>query len=83
MLPPCVAFRPQLPTATKVTVVPATVHTEEVLLTMVTGCPELADGAGLKAKDPVTNVVAGIVGKVMVWAACLTVKLCVTGVAAA
>lgn len=80
-LPVCEAVMMQVPGATKVSVVPLTVHTDELLLVNCTVRPELAVADKVDGVTPMVCAVGCV--KVMVCAACATVTLCGTDVAAA
>jgi hypothetical protein len=71
----------QIPTATKVTVDPETVHTAVVWELKLTARPELAVAVTANGADP--NATLDSVPKVIVWAPFVTLKLWLTGVAAA
>lgn len=71
----------QVPGATKVSVAPLTVHTEELLLVNSTVRPELAVADKVDGVTPMVCAVGCV--KVMVCVACATAKLCGTEVAAA
>ena len=79
-LPACEAMIPQVPAATIVAVVPDTVHTAGRVLAKLTGSPEFAVATKLIVAPTSCD---GIAGKLIVCDAALTVKPCVTGVAAA
>ena len=72
----------QLPTATNVTVVPVTVHTEGVEDAKLTALPELPPVA-VSVTAPLPNTTSPGCVNVTVWLAGVMVKLFVTGVAAA
>lgn len=61
---------------------PDTVQTEDVVEVKLTGSPELAVAVSGRATE-VFSSWSGMAPKAIVWMARLTVKLCVTGVAAA
>ena len=69
-----------VPAPTRDARLPATVQTELVDELKLTGNPELA--VAFKVSDPPATCPA-IAPKVMVWAACVTLNVCVTGAAAA
>jgi len=71
----------QVPTAASVTVAPDTVHTDVVCELKLTGNPELA--VALTAKGTLPNAWLASDPNVIVWLAAVTVKLWLTGVAAA
>ena len=71
----------QDPPATIVTVLPASVQTGVVVEAKLTAKPELAVAVTVSGDTPYVTLLS--VPKVMVCDAELTVKLCVTGVAAA
>jgi hypothetical protein len=71
----------QVPTATKFTVDPETVHTAVVWELKLTARPEVATALTAKGADP--NARLDSVPNVIVWAAFVTLKLSLTGVAAA
>src|SRR5438445_4147884 len=79
--PACVARMVQVPTATSVTVEPDTVQTEVVCELKLTGKPELA--VALTVNGALPNNRFASAPKVMVWLACVTWKLWLTGIAAA
>jgi hypothetical protein len=70
----------QAPTATSVTVFPATVQTVKVVDAKLTGKPE--EAVALTVNGAVPNTRFASAPKVMVWVACVTWKLWLTGVAA-
>ena len=76
-LPPWLAAIVQVPVETSVTVVPETVHTDNVCDEKVTVSPEVAvadtPNGGEDANDLLLRV-----PNVMVWFAVATTKLCVT-----
>ena len=72
----------QLPTATNVTVVPVTVHTEGVEDAKLTGFPEFWPVA-VSVTEPLPYTTLSSCVNVRVWLAGVIVKLFVTGVAAA
>jgi hypothetical protein len=80
VLPPCVAWMVQVPTATSVTVVPDTVQTDEVVEAKLTANPELA--VALTAKGAAPNAWLDSAPNVIVWLPAVTAKLSLTGVAA-
>ena len=72
----------QVPAETRVTVLPLTVQTGVVVDAKLTTFPELPPVAvSVTAPLPYTTAPGWV--KVIVWLACVTLKLCVTGVAAA
>ena len=71
----------QVPAETNVTVVPFTVQTGVVVEAKLTVSPELA--VALSVKGALPNAIASGCVKVIVWVPCVTLKLFVTGVAAA
>jgi hypothetical protein len=71
----------QAPSAAIVTVLPATVQTAVVLEAKLTAKPELAVALIVNGETPYVTLLS--VPKVIVCDAEFTVKLCVTGVAAA
>ena len=80
-LPGWLAVIEQVPAVTIVTVEPDTVQTALVFDAKVTGSPELAVAVSVNGATPSVTVVSG--PKVIVCDPWLTVKLLVTGVAAA
>jgi hypothetical protein len=80
-LPACEALIVQVPTATSVTVAPDTVQTVVVVEVKLTARPE--DAVALTVNGAVPKGSVESVPKVMVWLPCVTVKLRLTGVAAA
>jgi hypothetical protein len=85
VFPACEAWIVQVPPLTSLTVVPddalATVQTEAVVDVKLTVRPEVAVALMVTGADP--NAAFDRVLKVMVWVSGVTVKLWVTGVAAA
>lgn len=81
VFPGCDAVMMQVPGATNVSVVPLTVHTEEVLELNCTAKPELAVADKADGVTPMVCALGCV--KVMLWVACATAKFCATGVAAA
>jgi hypothetical protein len=81
VLPAWVAWMLQVPAVTRVTEFPETVHTVGVVEARLTGKPELA--VALTVNGTVVKVRFEIVPKVIVWVPCVTVKLRLTGAAAA
>ena len=71
----------QVPTETSVTVVPLTVQTGVVVEAKLTVKPELAVAASVTG--PLPKAMAAGCPNVRVWVAGVTLKLCVTGGAAA
>ena len=71
----------QVPTETSVTVVPLTVQIGVVVEAKLTVKPELAVAASVTEPLPKTTEVGCV--NVIVWLACVTLKLCVTGAAVA
>jgi hypothetical protein len=71
----------QVPTATKVTVDPETVHTAVVWELKLTARPEVA--VAVTANGAAPNATFESVPKLIVWGAFVTLKLWLTGVAAA
>jgi hypothetical protein len=69
----------QVPVAMNDAVLPETVQTDVVVDLNATGKPELADATRFKVAP---GAWVAIFGKVMVWLALVTAKLCETGVAA-
>ena len=78
-MPLCVTSMEQVPVAMNDAVLPETVQTDAVVDLKATGKPELAEATRLNV---VPFVWVAIFGKVMVWLALVTAKLCETGVAA-
>ena len=70
----------QEPPAAIVTVLPATVQTDVVVEAKLTASPELAVALTVNGETPKLTLLSA--PKLMVCDAALTVKLCVTGVAA-
>jgi hypothetical protein len=70
-----------MPTLTRVTVVPDTVHTDAVVDVNVTASPD--DAVAVSVNVPEPKALLGIVGKVMVWPVGEIVKLWLTEAAAA
>ena len=81
VFPDCEAVMVQLPAAIKVIVVPLIVHTVGVVDANSTDSPEVEVAASAGGATPMVCVVAA--AKLMVCAACTTVKFWLTGVAAA
>ena len=71
----------QVPAETRVTGVPLTVQTGVVVEAKLTARPELA--VAVSVTGPLPKAMAAGCPNVRVCAACVTLKLCVTGVAAA
>jgi hypothetical protein len=71
-----------VPTAASVTVVPDTVQTAVVCELKLTVSPELAI-APTRTGEPPNAAVRGYPWNVIVWLACVTARLWLTGVAAA
>ncbi len=71
----------QVPTASSEAVDPETVQMAGVVEVKLTGSPELAVALSTTATEAF-HIWAGIAPKVIVWAAGLTVKLCLTAGAA-
>ena len=71
----------QVPAETSVTVVPLTVQTGVVVDAKLTVKPELAVAESVTEPLPKATAVGCV--NVRVWLGCVTLKLCVTGVAAA
>jgi hypothetical protein len=71
----------QVPTATKVTVAPETVQTDWVVEAKLTASPD--DAVAVTVNGALPNTLLDSAAKVMVWLACVTWKLWLTGVAAA
>jgi hypothetical protein len=72
-LPACVAWTVHVPTATSVTVAPATVHTPTVVEAKLTAKPEEAVALTVNGAEP--NGWLDSVPNVIVWLACVTVKV--------
>ena len=79
-LPACEAWIVHVPAASSVALVPETEQMVGVLEAKLTASPEVEDAVRLS--DPPT-LCAGMAPKVMVWDLSPTLKLCVTGAAAA
>jgi len=79
-LPAWLAVIEQDPPTTIVTVLPATVQTDVVVEAKLTDIPELAVAVTVNGETPYVTLLSA--PKVIVCDAELTVKLCVTGVAA-
>ena len=80
-LPACVAWMVQVPTATMVTFAPEVVQMPVVVEAKLTG--RLDEAVALTAKGVGLKVRFDRAPKVIVWLACVTVKLWFTGVAGA
>jgi hypothetical protein len=78
-LPACEAVSVHVPGATSVTVVPETVQTDAVVEAKLTASPEDAAATAVNGGPSILSAGAG---KLMVWLACKTVKLWLTGAAA-
>ena len=81
LLPGCEAVMMQVPGATRVSVLPLTVHTDDVLEVNCTAKPEVA--VAESAEGVLPKVWSPGEVKLMLCVACTTVKLCVRGGAAA
>ena len=80
-MPDCDAVMVQVPPAIKVTVVPETVQTEDVVAeSNVTASPDVAVALTVKGAEP--YALPASAPKVIVCVAAVTVKLWLTGVAA-
>ena len=73
VLPACVAWIVQVPTATSVTVDPDTVQMVEVVEAKLTARPD--DAVALTVSGAVPNTSFESAPKVMVWVPCVTWKL--------
>jgi hypothetical protein len=80
-LPPCVAWIVQRPTPTSVTVEPDTVHTDVVCELKLTASPD--DAVALTLNGAAPNAWLDNPPKLIVWLPAVTVKLWLTGTAAA
>jgi hypothetical protein len=69
------------PVLSSVTAVPDTEQMSGVLEVKLTGRPE--DAVAATVKDPIPSDLAGIALNVIVWLPCVTVKVSITGAAAA